>query len=273
MAVTILESPHTHCLADGRAFFKISTNNQFSTAGVNMVFTITFASIPGNDADMEFNWDAGNQSLPFIFKTTPDDSGLQLPITGASVQAFVDDTLIPALRQNALFHQTFTVAGITDGVEITARETGAIYNISTYSFTAGITYTQSTAGVDAVERPNFKLIALLDITHNSNSYQYKLTAYPYNNAVYLHLNKILTGFYNRLAKPAFPPASHADVSAALIAYQVSLGEEFGDPVMEQKISFQALKYALPGGAGKSTRAQGGLQTLLGNDYFLTHNRS
>lgn len=272
MAITITEQPADYTLADGKVFYLLSTNNQFTNAGVAHVFDITFSAIPSNNANMAFNWGGGDVVLNFIFKTTPDTSGLQLPLSSGTIQFFVDNTLIPALERNAILYQNFSLASITNGVRFTARQKGTYYITNTVNFTSGITRTNVASGVNVEERPNFSISAIADILHNGNNYQYNLTAYPYNTSVYLHLNKLLTGFYNRLARPNYPLSAIADKSAAIISSRVRFAETFGAPAVQQQLTTASYKVVLPGGASKEQRALGSLQSMITNKYFLTHQR-
>lgn len=273
MAITITTQPANYTLADGKVFYLVSSNNQFTNAGQAHVVDITFSAIPINDADMAFSWGSGDVVLPFVFKNIPDDSGLQLAFGGGTVQIFVDSVLIPALERNATLYANFTIASITNGVRITARQKGGYYTTATINFATGITRTTVTGGVDVAERPNFAIAAQVDVLANGSAYQYTLRAYPYNNSIYFYLNRLLTGFYNRLARPAFSLTAIADKSSALISYRARFAEEFGDPASTQRLSTGTYKYTLPGGASKSSRAQGSLQTMLGSKYFLTHQRA
>lgn len=273
MAITITTQPSGYTLADGKVFYLVSSNNQFTNAGVAHVVDITFSSIPVNNADMAFSWGSGAVVLPFIFKNIPDASGLQLPIGGGTVQIFVDSVLIPALERNATLYANFSIASITNGVRLTARQKGSYYTTSTVTFSAGITRTTVSGGVDVAERENFAIAALVDVSHNGSSYQYTLRAYPYNTSIYFHLNRLLTGFYNRLARPSFSLSNIVEKSSALISYRARFAEEFGDPAELQQLTTGTTKYALPGGASKSSRAQGSLQTMLSAKYFLTHQRA
>jgi hypothetical protein len=273
MAITIHQQPSTYTLADGRVFYELSTNNQFANSGAAHVFDITFGSIPVNNTDMAFSFGAGAVTLPFVFKSVPDASGLQLPFGGGTVQNFVDTVLLPALEANALLYTHYSMASITGGVRFTAREKGSYYNTSTVIFGAGITRTTVTGGVDVDERPNFELQGVVDVQANGGNYRYLLSAYPYNNTVFVHLNKVLSGFYNRLARPAFPPLACGDVSAALTRYRVRWAEFFGAPAVAQKLGSDNWKYALPGGASKSEKALNDVLQYVNGKFFLTRVRS
>lgn len=273
MAINVLQEPSTRVLADGRVFYELSTNNQFSNSGVAHVFDITFSAIPANNADMAFSYGATAVLMPFIFKTSPDASGLQLPRSGGTVQEFVDSFLLPALEANAQLYADYTLASITDGVRLTARQKGAYYSTTTVIFGSGITRTTVAGGVDVVERDNFELFGVVDVVANGTTYSYPVSAYPFNNSVYVHLNKILRGFYNRLAKPDFVLLACADVSAAVLSFRCRWAERFGVPAVTQKLLTDAWKYALPGGASKEGIAQNELSAHVAAKRFLTRMRS
>lgn len=272
MAITFSQTPNTHCLADGRVFYGLSTSNQFTNNGVAHVVDFTFSGIPANNADMAFSYGAGAVVLPFVFKTVPDASGLQLPIGGGTVQEFVDLFLLPALQAHAVLYADFDISSITNGVRLTARQKGAYYTTASVILAVGITRAQVAAGIDVVERDNFELHGLVDVLHNGQSYQHSLAAYPYNSTVYVHLNKLLTGFYNRLARPDYTLLACADVSAALIQYRVRWAERFGSPAVTQKLNADAWKYALPGGASMAERSQSDVQQYISSKFFLTRVR-
>jgi hypothetical protein len=273
MAISVLQEPSTWTLADGRAFYELSTNNQFTNSGASHVFTLVFSSIPVNNTDMAFSYGAGAVLLPFIFKSSPDASGLQLPFSGGTIQFFVDSVLLPALEANAQLYADFSMESITNGVRLTARQKGAYYNTTTVTLGSGITRTTTTGGADIVERENFSLQGVVDVVRPTGTYQYLLSAYPYNNAVFVHLNKLLVGFYNRLAIPAFALVACADVSAAVLQFRVRWAEQFGTPSVAQKLGTDTWKYALPGGSSKTGKAQNDVFTYITNKLFLTRIRS
>jgi len=273
MAITVHEQPATYNLADGKVFFKLSTNNQFSNNGQARVFELFFTSVPSNGDAMEFSWGNGEVNMPFTFNSVPDGSGLQLPIGGANVQAFVDDFLVPALKDNATLQADWIIEGATDAARLTARNKGAYYNTTVVNFAAGIFSVPVAGGIDVEERPNFTINSQVSINHNGEQSRYTLQVYPYNNEVYLHLNKLLTGFYNRLARPAHTLLSIADVSDCIIYYSVRFAEAFGEPAVPQKLGTTFTKYALPGGSGKDFKAIGDVNSFISNKRFLTHRRS
>lgn len=273
MAITLHEQPNTYSLADGKVFFKLSSNNQFSNSGQARVFELFFNSIPSNGDPMEFSWASGDVSMPFSFNTVPDSSGLQLPIGGANVQAFVDGFLVPALQANAALQADWIIEGSTNAARLTARKKGAYYNTTVVNFAADIFIVPVAGGIDVVERPNFTLNSLVEINHNGVQSRYTLQAYPYGNDVYVHLNKLLTGFYNRLARPAHTLPSIAEASACVINYAVRFAEAFGEPAVAQKLGTTFTKYALPGGAGKDFKTLGDVNNYISNKRFLTSRRS
>jgi hypothetical protein len=273
MAISVLQEPSTWTLADGRAFYELSSNNQFSNAGVAHVFDITFSAIPAADADMAFSYGAGAVLMPFIFKNSPDSSGLQLPRIGGTVQNFVDFQLLPALEANAQLYGDFTMASITGGVRFTARQKGTYYSTTTVIFGSGITRTTVAGGVNVVERDNFELLGVVDVVADGDAYTYEVSAYPFGGAVFMHLNKILRGFYNRLAKPDFVLLACADVSAAVVQFRCRWAERFGVPAVAQKLITDNWHYALPGGAAKAASAQNEMMTYVNSKLFLTRMRS
>lgn len=175
MAITVTESPSTYSLAKTEVKIGLQTDNLFIDAGSKAIFVIRWTDgyFPIENETLTVNF--GNTQLDFIFKDTPDDSGLQLQ-SGIGSPVNYGLLLAQSLKRNFTLLETFKISTSYDGsdIDITIE---AIEKVEFGTFTltgtvTGLSFTTQTDGTTPEKNPNFRI--LLDIYQEAQLYSQDL---------------------------------------------------------------------------------------------------
>jgi len=138
--------------------FELSTNNQITTAGVKAYIDFVFSGLPSNN--QTFTLTFLGRTLTFTFKSVSiDDSGQQILIesTGAG---FVEDFFMAGMANNFYLNQDYEFILVSSTtVRIKALKSGAKYSITGTEAVSNMTLGTPVAGVDAVYREGFRILA------------------------------------------------------------------------------------------------------------------
>jgi len=114
MPATLTTAPPTRALSDNPLFVTLTTAVTVAAAA-EIELTLTSTG-PVNADTLTIAW--GSTSLAFVFATTPDSSGLELPVIGAMTLSDYADALAEALAQNETLHTYFSIARSSPGAEL-----------------------------------------------------------------------------------------------------------------------------------------------------------
>tara|TARA_R110002073_G_scaffold209296_1_gene369808 strand:- start:2467 stop:3996 length:1530 start_codon:yes stop_codon:yes gene_type:complete len=263
MALTLNSSPEAVNLSRNPVVYDYSTNNSLSNAGQISRHTWQFSSIPNVGDDARLQWLDGAVDLDFEFVTTPNNSGLQLPVGVGTVISYLTNVLIPALKRNYYLNRDYDISQSGDRIFLDAKVKSPAYDILFTSGNIGYTFTVTQAGVAPVERPNFRL--LLSILYRyrgaSNWESTEWERVPINNKVAFDISPILRSL-NKMILPATNLVTVLDINGQMCEFQVAAAEAFGSPVAVQQLTNQGLVYALNGGYSEKDR--------LENSFYADH---
>jgi hypothetical protein len=110
-------------------------------------------------ADESFTWDYPeiDDEQEFVFKASPDSSGLQLPAYSAGTTADWLDTVIPYLNKNYYIKRDWNVSRDGDNIVIEAKVVGTDYSATGVNNVADMNYS-ITAGQDNTIAENFSIV-------------------------------------------------------------------------------------------------------------------
>lgn len=161
MLSTII-SPAKLNFARNPIFLKVSSNNYISNNGLPADMDITFNDFPDVDEIWALEYDGDEHiTITFTFKTSPDNSGIQLPRqnSGESMASYVA-RVCTAIRKNSQLFKDFDIAvSGPASINFFSRQMN-IYNLDSDDST-NISVTITASGAKKTYRPNFK--AIMDI--------------------------------------------------------------------------------------------------------------
>jgi len=161
MTLVIDKSPADVSLVGNDILFKINTDNQYSTPASKSNLGIYWTTGDNNTKSFILSW--GIHSVEFECEDVPDNSGTQYPpYVSGSVNEWVE-SLVPYLRANYLLIRDFIIVwnASQNVIQLTPYNAGADYLISVNDDDSFILIDTNVAGVDAVARDYYKLIACL----------------------------------------------------------------------------------------------------------------
>jgi|GEM_PF-2084599 len=276
MSVSVENSPEEVCLAKNPVVYELESNNVFSSVGTTARHRMEITSLPTNGDTWNFKWLNDGIDLTFTFTTgSLGNSGLNLPIGGANANEFVDDYLLPALRNNYYINRDFTVYRNAGFTYWEAREAGTDYDIS---FTSGPQawnngFIQDRAGVDKASRDNFRIILELYLRYSGESVFKRLerNKVPFENKVLFNLSETLRS-RNKFLLPEPDRLTVFDSEAQNTEFYVRYGEAFGDPLEVQKMTDGPVLKSIVGGLNlRDSRSVSFFNDLT--DDFLTWNKA
>jgi len=256
MALTLQHSPEAVSLSRNPTVYEFSTNNLYSTSGQISRHYWQFSSLPNSGDDARFQWLDGAIDLDFEFVSSPNDSGLQLPLGAGTIISYIANVLIPALQLNYYIDRDFTLSQSNDRIFFDAKEKSPAYDILFTSGNAGYSFFVSQGGVAPIERPNFRLV--LNILYRyrgaANWERVEWERIPVENKVAFDLSPLFSSLDN-IILPATNLATVQDLNAQVCEFQVSAAEAFGSPVSVQKLNSQGSIYALNGGYSEKDKLE------------------
>jgi hypothetical protein len=175
MAITVTESPSTYSLAKTEVKIGLQTDNLFISNGSNAIFVIRWSDgfFPVENETIVISF--GSTVLNFIFKDTPDDSGLQLQ-SGVGSPSNYGLLLTQSFKRNFTLLEAFKIRGDYDGSDIditfTSIEKIEFGTFSLSGTVTGLTFATQTDGSTPQKNPNFRI--LLDVYQEKTLYSQQL---------------------------------------------------------------------------------------------------
>lgn len=257
--ITINQSPKEFSLNENPIIFKMTSNNQFSPVGVKADHTIEFTSTP-SDGDTFTLVLGDGVTLPFTFKTTPNETGLQLK-TGGFMSLFISDLEL-SIRSNYTLTSRFTISSYYESVTqkgfifLVALSEGASDNLTLLSPPSSMSLLTVTTGVTAVERLGFGLTLLIRkrIKGATDWTTIERFSKPYLGASTIDLSDVLD---NELWRNKLPniSAAHSIATNAVCEYTVEYGETWGLPKSIQRLRKTNTLYFTDGGMSRKDHFQ------------------
>jgi hypothetical protein len=175
MAITVTESPSTYSLAKTEVKIGLQTDDLFISTGTKALFVIRWTDgfFPVQNETMTVTF--GSTELDFIFKDTPDDSGLQLQ-SGVGSPSNYGLLLTQSLKRNFTLLENFNISAAYDGsdIDITLESIEKI-EFGTFTLTGtvtGLTFATQTDGSTPEKNSNFRI--LLDVYKEATLYSQEL---------------------------------------------------------------------------------------------------
>lgn len=253
MSLSITQQTNSIALAKGLTPLGFASNNYIAVAGTAETGHIQLTANPVDGDTLNIGW--VETQLTFTFKTTPNDSGLQLPLnSSANLETYALNQLLPALKQNRILYAYFNLAHNSSGpnttaqIDITAQNHGSISLIITTTVAGSPGETPGTA---QVLQENFSVV--VDI--------YKEQTFPNLNFVFhasleLKVNEVgqtmanlgpyLKSLFNAMPLPS---QSMSTITRAMYLAQrvhIRYAEKYGEtPLVKQYTEYSKATEAAP----------------------------
>ncbi|WP_353183596.1 hypothetical protein [Parapedobacter lycopersici] len=158
MAVTLEREPGAVVFSRNPVVFSFRTDARYANAGRPYIGELTFSAVRVDGDTMEVEY--GDNKFDFVFKTGPDDSGLQLPagIEGDDLETWLA-AVLAALKKNYYINRDFTVVIGGGKLQFTATGNDPQYDLNVEG--TGVSISQLQSGVAPVLNPNLKILAEL----------------------------------------------------------------------------------------------------------------
>jgi hypothetical protein len=221
--------------------------------------------IDGKGFTLEFG---GSIQVEFLFKTSPDDTGLQLRIWAAaeSKSEFYVHLIEDLLAYNYIrYYYTVSLDVVTDLLTITAKTAGYTGMIEHVENEVNCTVISTTAGADSTKPADYKVFMSLQeaITNGFTVYGSEIAPI---DADFVGRTDF-RNYFSDLVKFAFtwPKAANCIVGNALLNIVLMYAEHYNDQV--RKLAAGSTSYLLPGGL-----KQKDFEALeaADDDYFNDH---
>ena len=234
--------------------FLTQTDNYQTAAGSKAHLDLIFTGLATNGNTFTLTFLGLTQTFSFT-SFTPDDSGLQIPIDGLNTADFVENFVIPALKQNFYISQDYEVILQTStSARIRALKVGTLYNITGTEAVANMTMSAPTAGTDATFRTGFRILADLFAESSYLAADYKpvfgAEAIPNAaNQCLFDFTDILTGLPLKPDAPAFNSASFFVLNQCYRRFYVRFAEYYSNtPRVSKQLPAEPAHYLAIHGA-------------------------
>lgn len=276
MSVSVVHSPPAVSLAKNPVVFELDSNNVFSSVGTLAAVRMEITSLPANNDTWQFKWLAGGVDLTFTFVNgSLGTSGLSLPIAGSTVNDFIDNHLLPAMRANYYINRDFDVyrSGVFTYWE--AKRPGTDYDITfisgNQSWNNGMVLHR--AGANQTARLNFRIVLEIYLRYAGETDFIRLerNKIPIGDKVIFDLSETLRN-RNAFLLPEPNRLTAFDTNVQNVEYYVRYGEAFGEPLAVQRMTEVALKRSICGGLNSRDDRSTDFLADVAND-FLTWNKA
>jgi hypothetical protein len=254
--LSIISSPPTISMIDEGIKYEIQRTT--SSIAVKAIMVITLQSdtqeYPTNNLVIELP----TGELTFVFKTTPDESGLQLtePAVDQPLSTYAP-ALAAELNQNYYINKNYLVTvDASNRLVFTSRFYGSLYSLSFVSSTvAGIAEYSNTAGVDDATPDDYRIY--VGVCEKSGTDPMSITPLGED---WLPVDDDATAFADmaeylrtKLESSFHFPYNATNVFTvpnAIVPYFIRFGEFKDDAFQKLYTDFSATHYAVGGGLGK-----------------------
>lgn len=251
-----------YALVRNPLFYKVNSDAYIQTSGSKASNEFTFTSNPSNNDTLTFDIPNIGASIVFTFKTTPDDSGVQLPL-GTHTSTTYINTLVTELQKNYILSKYYNAAnGGTSKITFTAKENGELYDID---LTSSLGTESATGGNNDVYRKNFAIgckIFFLDGV--DPQFILEVPSVPDDDGdISLNIAPYLLPQLNEPDIPIFNDNQIRILTNHVVSYQLQFFERYGDPPNEfqlQNVYGKVIR------GGISLYSQEDIQDIV-TDYF------
>jgi hypothetical protein len=251
MATILTQAPPTIAFSKNQIEVVFTSDDYIDIAGVKSVTNVTFFGTISAGNSFRLLWSNGD--ITFTASSLPNDSGTQFP-TGSGDEAHVRD-IIDALEENpyiaADFDLAYALNGSNPSMALTAKKTGAIYNIITATATP-ISVDAAVAGVTLARKPNFKLHVQLWLKVagdfiNVFTENIELSL-PITGASKIDISDILDTYLLDISdKPDLAAVTWQACNNSLLEYYIKFGPYYGAQPTVKKLTKTASYFVNLGG--------------------------
>lgn len=246
-------------LIDNPIPVELTTGGMITTPGERAGLDIEVAT-KDNAEDLEFRLQWANADIIFTTKTTPDQTGIQIPAGAAygSISDWLDDVVI-YLQKNELLFTDFRIWHVGDFLKIEAYLEGEDYTLTFTTSDLDWSVDWFNDGVDEVREENFKFVVgvhvyqgvLGDFESQNFDYYKKVKTFeiePLSDQTGVVLiNEAIKPYFKLMELPTFNLAIMAKNYNLLLKYFYRYSEKFGVPAATKSTTTSDIKYALNGG--------------------------
>ena len=256
----------TVSLSGNPVHFRFVSDSSIKSVGVPASLTMVFGSTGREGEALTLSW--GTESVSFVFRNEPDDSGFQLssrelePLLSKWVELIAGE-----FASNYLIDRYFTVTFSGGAVTLTARAAGSEYTLSHTAEGIGGISVSSVAGVDSIVRPFFKVGVQIVLGAGEDCEVLGEEFLPVDSTGAVTFD--LQEFFSDIPSTTFSFPEAADNLGILHPescreYYVRYFEQYGTPPVPRKINTTGPFYVLSGGL---SAVQEGRYLRVGSDFW------
>ncbi|MFH0760710.1 MAG: hypothetical protein V2A67_04340 [Bacteroidota bacterium] len=276
--ISVEATPPLVALAGNPVRFRFRTDNLLFSEGSKARLILHFEDFLSADSGFTLQWNT--QTIRFIFKDDPDDSGTQLslPESGTSLNAWVL-TVAEEIRANYLIDQDWILTTNASQIHFTAKQPGTLYSMSCTTEGFGpMPSVAAFAGTDKEYRLNYRLGLQLKLKTGDQWQTLGEDILPVDSNGEAAFN-VQSLFADQVRSEFLHPELSTEI-ATLRAnlcreYRIRYYERYEDNTASGKLFTSESYYILAGGVSPLqeaifTRQGSSLWAKIGyNQYFLT----
>lgn len=262
-------------LAGSSVPFVLTTNNLYSAIGAKAVFDLQVLGLPAANDTLNIEWNSGARAIQFRFAPSVDDSGTQIQDGSGfgNITGWIDLAAIPALQANALVSADYVITRQgTDKIRFTAKAKGAAFALVFDGSESGDwSASQITAGVNEVKRPNFKVVALVNVRQSGQTdyTEIPLELDAINNEAAFDIGPVLEGDWYEDPLPSANLNQPTIFTSCIAEFFIRYAEQFGEDRIIQRLSTTNIYRCLSGGLSyDDARSQDVHTTFIVANKFL-----
>lgn len=276
MAITLESQPGDWNLSRNGVGWVLSTDNEYSTVGVNSILDIDWnlGTYPVAGEQFTIAWNSTADSITFTFRLEPDDSGEEVELDTSSTGNFLTalkNSLVRNHKLSSAFNITTSQIG-GNRLLLAAKQEGSEFTSQFSESTSASVTTSSTSGVDPVRRDNFKLLLNLKMWSTAAPSVIAseiLEGTPVNGEVDFDVTHLLDSNIGENNVPN-DDVNIQNHTSSIVQFSAVWAEKYGNPVLTRRLSEVTQYRALIGGWRKNRIATSDFDTEVDEGIFLSN---
>ncbi|MGB4776634.1 MAG: hypothetical protein WBP45_15760 [Daejeonella sp.] len=267
MALTILSQPSELSFSRNPCWFRFQSDNYIPYYGQTATYYLTFNSSIADNVLAGFSLNYTKADQAFTFKTTPDDSGLQLSRSNGLGFLEWNYQLVEDLKANYFLSRDFSIeidfTGATTRIKLTAKIASPDYDLVIDYLNGLFPATLSLVGTGIIptKQANFAVFLELFVENDTHTgfdlVQTNIFALPDENGIVNYnisqnLTAALIGLNNDFDRPNFITPVIQFNNKSCRRYYIRYAEAYGSKQTIKKIKESEVKWALLGGVNKAS---------------------